>query len=153
MAPFWTKYREPATQTGIDDLGVQLLQTALDDFNDTGSILKMNRYITGFMMTQMSATKGIKLHGQKAIDALMVEFQQLHDMNVFEGMDPTLLSARQKRSALRAINLIKEKRCGRMKGRSVADGSTERERYAGVNTSSPTVSTNALMMSMLINQP
>lgn len=138
-------------QTGIDDLGVQLLQTALDDFNDTGSILKMNRYITGFMMTQMSATKGIKLHGQKAIDALMVEFQQLHDMNVFEGMDPTLLSARQKRSALRAINLIKEKRCGRMKGRSVADGSTERERYAGVNTSSPTVSTNALMMSMLID--
>jgi len=103
------------------------------------------------MMTQMSATKGIKIHGQKAIDALMVKFQQLHDMNVFEGMDPTLLSARQKRSALRAINLIKEKRCGKMKGRSVADGSTERKRYADVNTSSPTVSTNALMMSMLID--
>jgi hypothetical protein len=47
-------------QTGIDDLGVQLLQKALDDFNDTGSILKMNRYITGFMMThQMSANKNI----------------------------------------------------------------------------------------------
>ena len=38
-----------------------------------------------------------------------------------------------------------------MKGRSVTDGRTERERYAGVNTSSPTVSTNALMMSMLID--
>ena len=104
-------------------------------------------------MTQMSATKGIKIHVQKAINALMGEFQQLHDMNVFEGMEPTLLSARQKRSALRAINLIKEKRCGRMKGRSVANRSTEQKRCAGVNTSSPTVSTNALMMSMLINQP
>jgi len=80
-------------QTAIDDLRTQLLQKALDDFNDTGSTLKMNRYITGFMMNQMTATKGIKKHGQLAIDALMAEFQQLHDMNVFEGMDPTLLTA------------------------------------------------------------
>jgi len=47
-------------QTAIDDLGTQLLQKTLDDFNDTGSTLKMNRYITGFMMNQMTATKGIK---------------------------------------------------------------------------------------------
>ena len=38
-----------------------------------------------------------------------------------------------------------------MKGRSVANRSTEQERCAGVNTSSPTVSTNALMMSILID--
>jgi len=80
----------------------------------------------------------------------MAEFQQLHDMNVFEDMDPTLLTAQQKRSALRAINLIKEKRCGQIKGRSVADGRSEQERYANVDTSSPTVSNNALMMSVRV---
>ena len=70
-------------------------------------------------------------------------------MSVFEGMDPTLLTKEQKRSALRAINLIKEQRNGVLKGRIVADGRPERELYADENTPSPTVSTGALMMSML----
>jgi len=77
-----------------------MLQTAIDDFDSTGCTVKMNKYITGFIMTQMTATKGIKKHGELAVAALLAEFQQVHDMSVFEGMDPTLLTKEQKCSAL-----------------------------------------------------
>jgi hypothetical protein len=59
----------------------------------------------------------------------MLEFAQLEALNVYESIDATLLSKEQKRGALRAINLIKEKRDGRLKGRTVADGRPQRSLY------------------------
>jgi hypothetical protein len=46
---------------------------------------------------------------------------------------------------------VKEKRCGRIKGRTVADGRPQRDLYTKDETSSPTVSTDALMLSLLID--
>ena len=66
--------------------------------------------------TQMSAAKGIMTYGQAAIDALMKEFSQLNDLKVFKSVPADTLTAEQKKSALRAINLIKEKCCGKIKG-------------------------------------
>ena len=42
---------------------------------------------------------------------------------VIEAIDPNTLSFKQKRMALNAINLIKEKRDGTLKGWTCADGS------------------------------
>ena len=50
----------------------------------------------------------------------------------------------QKRSALRAINLIKEKRDGRLKARTCADGRPERKIYTKEDTTSPAISTDSL---------
>jgi hypothetical protein len=61
------------------------------------------------------------------------------------------LAPKQKREALRAINLIKEKRCGKIKGRTVADGRSQRNKYANEDISSPTVSNDALMLTFLID--
>ena len=80
-------------------------------------------------MTQMSANAGLKKHGKKAEEALLAEFSQLEDLNVYEPLDPNKLTRAQKKAALRAINLIKEKRCGRLKGRTVADGRPQRTMY------------------------
>ena len=99
----------------------------------------IQKYITGFMLTQMTATAGIKKHGQRAIEAPMNEFLQLHNKDVFEPMHAHKLTNDQKRRALRAINLIKEKRCGKLKGRTVADGSMQRNRYTKEETTSPTI--------------
>jgi hypothetical protein len=107
--------------------------------------------ITGIMMLQMSAKAGIKKHGQAAIDALFQEFAQLHDLGVFLAQDSTKLTVSEKKGALRAITVIKEKRCGKIKGRTVADGRPQRSMYTKEETSSPTVSTDALMMSLLID--
>ena len=74
----------------------------------------------------MSAEKGLKTYGQRAVDALLKEFSQLDELGVFEGIDSTTLTKRQKQQALESINLIKEKRCGKIKGRSVANGKKQR---------------------------
>ena len=70
----------------------------------------------------MSANKGIKMFGNKALIAIMKEYQQLDDLGVFEPLMPMEVSKNKKLNALNAINLMKEKRCGKIKGRMVADG-------------------------------
>ena len=73
----------------------------------------------------MSATKGLKMFGERAENAIVEEFKQLvHTENVFEPKMFNSLTTKQRYLALRAITLIKEKRDGKVKGRTVADGST-----------------------------
>ena len=84
------------------------------------------------MSTQMPAKKGIKLFGEKAIAAMIKEFEQL-DEGAFPGkpvvkpIDPNTLTREEKYKAMEAVNLIKEKRCGKIKGRMCANGSTQRK--------------------------
>ena len=102
-------------------------------------------------MTHMSANAGLKKHGKKAEEALLAEFSQLEDLDVYEPLDPNKPTRAQKKAALRAINLIKEKRCGRLKGRTVADGRPQRNMYDKSETASPTVGTDALMVSIIVD--
>ena len=69
----------------------------------------------------------------------------------YEAIDPTVLTQQQRRDALRAINLIKEKRDGQLKGRTVADGSVQRSLYEKSETASPAVATDALILSIIID--
>ena len=137
------------TNTKSYDTQFQLLQDAAADLSQAPE--KMYNYIYGHVMTQMTATAGIKKHGGRAIDALFNEFCQLDDKSVFEPIMATTLSKQQKLDALRAINLIKEKRCGKLKGRTCADGRSQRGKYSKEQTASPTVSTDELMLSLMID--
>ena len=49
-----------------------------------------------------------------------------------------------------AVNLIKEKRCGKMKGRTCANGSTQRSYVSREEASSPTLSLEALLSPFII---
>ena len=53
---------------------------------------------TGIVLNQMAARAGIKKHGRSAEEALMKEFAQLEDLNVYEAVDPKTLTKRQKPS-------------------------------------------------------
>ena len=81
----------------------------------------------GTIFTQMSASQGIKKHGEKAIAAVFKELQQL-DTGVLPGkpvvapQDPLELTAKDLEEALEAVNLIKEKRNGDLKGCTCANG-------------------------------
>jgi hypothetical protein len=115
------------------------------------------QFIFAFVMTQlpdeyaqMSAKKGIKKFGRLAEEALLAEFAQLEQYDVFEAVDPNTLTKDAKRQALRAINLIKKKKSGKIKGRTCADGRSQRNKYAKSETASPTVSTDALMLTLMI---
>ena len=70
----------------------------------------------GVMFTQMSASRGIKLFGEKAVSAICKELKQLSD-GVLPG-NPVIvpisiesLTEVGKKKALEAANLIKVKRC------------------------------------------
>ena len=71
----------------------------------------------------MTAKRGIRTYGERAVAAMLAEYKQLIGMSVFTSQDPGKMTEEEKKRALRAINLIKEKRCGKIKGRTVADGS------------------------------
>jgi len=79
----------------------------------------------------------------------MQEFAQLED--VFLAKSEKELTREQKGEALQAINLITKKQDGRIKGRTVADGSVQKDLYEKSQTASPTISTYALLISLIVD--
>lgn len=70
----------------------------------------IEKFVFGYIMTQMSARKGIQKHGRRTKEALMKELAQLRDKSVFEAIDAASLIKEQKQTALREISVIKEKK-------------------------------------------
>ncbi len=135
------------TDTPIEGMNKEALENFVFGF----MMMQMTTEATTTGSAQMSEKAGIKKFGRRAEEALMTEFAQLEDLTVFEGLDPSTLMSEQQRTALRAINLIKEKRDGRIKGRTVADGRPQWSLYDKSETASPTVSIDALMLSLMID--
>jgi hypothetical protein len=106
---------------------------------------------------QMTAKAGIKKFGDKAVAAMLKEFKQLNvgavpGKPVFGTVDPTTLNREEKRRALEAVNLIKKKRCRKIKGRTCANGSKQKKYLKhGETISSPTVSNEALLGTLVID--
>jgi hypothetical protein len=111
----------------------------------------MQKRIFDFVFTQMLARAGIQKHRKRAEAAMMAEFAQLEALDVYVPVDPKTLTSADKKAALRAINLIKEKRCGTLKGRTVADRRPQRSMYEKSQTASPTVANDALMLTIMID--
>ena len=100
------------------------MEQSLKSLNE-GKILKchhLNQKLIDISFNQMSARKGNEMFGKKALAAIVKEYKQLDKLQVFEPLDVKTLSSQQKFSALNAIDLIKEKWCGKIKGRTVAYG-------------------------------
>ena len=102
------------------------------------------------IFNQMHASKGIKLFKEEAVAAMFKEYKQLNDMEVVIRVAYEKLTDEQKRNALDAVNLIKEKRCGKIKGRTCANGSTQRAYVPREEASSPTLSLEALLSMFII---
>ena len=109
------------------------------------------RILHGWVMTQMSAKAGIRRFGDAARDAMRREFRQLDEKGVFEPILATDINPGVKKQALRCINVIKEKRCGKIKGRTCADGRPQRNLYEKAETSSPTASSDAILLTLVID--
>ena len=105
---------------------------------------------------QMSAYKGIKEFGERAIEAMFKELVQLdqgavHGKPVVTEIDPDMLSDEEKGRALDAVNIIELKRDGRIKGRSCANGSKQKLYLKEFDSvASPTVSLEGLFTMLLI---
>ena len=98
------------------------------------------------VFNQMSFKKGIKLFGQKAIDAMDKELQQMHMRNSFIPKKRSQLTQKQWSSRCEAVNLIKEKKGGIIKGRCCADGRNQRNYISREESASPTAATEAVLL-------
>ena len=104
-----------------------------------------------FLPTQMSAKTGLHQFGQTGADALMKELQQLIDWKVMRPCDANILSWDEKKSALKYLMFLKEKRCGKVKGQGCADGRKQRLYKSKEETSSPTMQLESLFLSSMID--
>jgi hypothetical protein len=101
--------------------------------------------------TQCNVKHGLKLFGERGVDAVLKEVQQLHDQDVVEPLAPNILTKEDKRSALSYLMFLNEKQCGKIKGRGCADGHKLQAYLTKEESSSPTVSLEALMLSCAID--
>ena len=93
----------------------------------------------------MHASRGIKIFKELAVAALLKEYKQFHDKSVFGRIAYEPLTVEEKKKGPRAINLMKEKRRGKIKGRACADGSVQRVYVPRDEASSPTLSLESLL--------
>lgn len=117
----------------------------------SGSDTYVMECIPRFIMAQMMAWASIRKHGQVTINALYQDFLQLHNLAVFDRQDAAKLTKEQKQSALQAMSMIKEKRCGKIKRQTVADGRSQQSLYSKEERVLHTVFTSALMLLIMIN--
>jgi len=115
------------------------------------------RLATGAVFTQMSAKKGFKTVGEAAVAAMFKELKQLDEgpmpgKPVVQPVDVDTLSQKMQEQAMEAVNLIKVKRCGKVKGRTCANGSKQRKYLSPeVSVASPTVSLEDFLTTILID--
>ena len=95
--------------------------------------------------------KGIATYGQVATQAILKEYKQLHDLNVFQPIKMKDIPIEERDKVLRLITLIKDKRTGQIKGKACADGRPQRAYISREEATSPTVSLESLMLSMMID--
>ena len=99
---------------------------------------------------QMSAKRGLKVFGDRGANAIIKELDQLIQRKVMRARRAHELTRQQKENALKYLMFLKEKRCGKVKGRGCADGRKQRLWKTKEETSSPTISTEALFLMCLM---
>lgn len=102
-------------------------------------------------LTQYHVSKGLKVYGQKGIEAVLKELNQLHDRMVIETQHPEEISKDEKKASLQYLMFLKKKRSGIIKGIGCADGRKQRVYLNKDYVSAPTVETESLLLTCLID--
>ena len=104
------------------------------------------------ILTQYRIKQGLKVFGNKGEAAVRKELHQFCDHRVVEPKKPQDLSYEQRRRSLAYTMFMKLKSDEvTIKGRGCADGRKQRDWLSKEDTSSPTVSTEGLMLSCMVD--
>ncbi len=108
--------------------------------------------VVAAIMTQLSLKAGLKAwRGKDTQKAVHSETKQLHFRDTFKPMRWTELTHAQHQILLEAHMFLKQKRTDRIKGRTVAGGNKQRDFISKEEASSPTVATEAVLLSCIID--
>ena len=119
-------------------------------FNDMSFIQQAFSFGQQYMLQ-----KGLKVFGQRGYDAAEAEIHQLHDRVCFKPVSVATMTAEEKRKAMEALMFLTEKRPDlegntKVKGRMVYNGKPTREWLSREDSASPTVSTESLFLTAVI---
>ena len=101
--------------------------------------------------TTYSLKSAIRKFGETAKDAARKEMGQLHARDCWKPVDHKTLSVTERKRAMETIFFITQKSNKELKGRTCADGSTQRVWMQRDEVSSPTVSTEATLLTGVID--
>ena len=104
-----------------------------------------------FLTEQMTAKKGLKRFKEAGAQAIMNELEQIIYRKVMRGKHAKDLTREDKKAALRYLMFLKQKRSGKIKARGCADGRKQRLYKTKDETTSPTVTTEGLMLTCIID--
>ena len=99
----------------------------------------------------ISVDKGIRRHGELALNVLLAEFGQIHKHDTFIPQMVRDLTYEQRKETLHLITMINEKRCGKVKARACVDGRKQRRYISKEDVASPTVQQESLILSLVID--
>ena len=112
---------------------------------------EQNEALCHTVLTQYTLKKGLQVFGAPGEEAVYKELLQLHKRKVGEPRDATKLSPTQKTNALGYLMFLKQKRSGQIKGRGCTDGCKQRLHTPKDDASSPTVTTESVLLSCVID--
>jgi hypothetical protein len=107
--------------------------------------------VVAAVMTQLSLKVRLLHWGDKTKEAVHSEMKQLHLRDTFTPLHWKDLSVTECTSVLESHMFLKEKRDRKFKGRTVAGGNKRRDYISKGDASSPTVATEAVMLSCIID--
>jgi hypothetical protein len=103
------------------------------------------------IMIQLSLKAGLKEWSDRAFTAARYEMKQLHLRNTFNPKHWRELSQVQRQKVLESHMFLKKKRDGNIKRRTAAGGNKQRDYTSKEDASSPTVATEAVLLSCIID--
>jgi len=103
-------------------------------------------------MTQYNMKRGIREFGQDGVDVVWSELQHLHTRKTVKPVEAKELTCEQKKASLQYLMFLKQKKCGRIKGRGYADGRKQRATINKEDANAPTAAIKAVMLSCAIDE-
>jgi hypothetical protein len=116
--------------------------TAMVGMNDSQACSFLQTY---------SLKQGIKKFGKRGVAAAHKELKQLNDRVVFEPISIEEMTAIERKRAMESLIFLNEKRDETVKARMCANGSTQRSYIAREDVSSPTASSEAILLTGVID--
>ena len=95
--------------------------------------------------------RGIKKLKEKGKKTVTAELEQIYRRHALRPVRTEKLTEKQNHESLILLMFLKEKQDGLIKGRGVADGRKQRDKIEPKDDTSPTVSTEAFMLTETID--
>ena len=127
----------------------RVLATIMTVFNER---MDMTEIKEGHLFVQQYSLKaGLKKFGERGKKSAHKELGQLHDRECFRPIHKSSLNSSEMERALESLIFMIEKRDGTIKTRHCANGSTQRAYMDRDEVTSPTVSTEATLLTAVID--